>query len=351
MRTAAGILSILGGIFGIIAAIMTLFFGGLGGVVGAEGAKHVVGLGWLGFLFSLFSIIFGAVVFNPKRNVGIHLLVTALAGMAMGGTLVAFCMSMTFLAGILGLLSKSEKNINEITTESKKKFPIATVSYLIIVALILGALFSNEKKNSADGESVVAETKLQDAQASEIQPYGELAEIFNIGSKSTNLNREEKLKEIRGKVIIWSLPVYEVSKTSNGTYRIQTQSSKSLMDSSKYVATFTYVTANSEDDHKALSALKTGDLVRIKGVLTGETSMRNLEIKPAILFNEQIKAEEKKKQDDASVERTAINQENKSDINSCVDKKVSDLRKEIGEEDPILNSTLNEIEELCGKKI
>lgn len=48
MRKAGGIIALVAGIFGTLAAIATLFFGGLGAAVEAEGAATVIGLGWVG---------------------------------------------------------------------------------------------------------------------------------------------------------------------------------------------------------------------------------------------------------------------------------------------------------------
>ena len=57
MRKAGGIIALIAGVFGILAAIATLFIGGVGAAFEAESASTVVGLGWGGIVFSFLTII------------------------------------------------------------------------------------------------------------------------------------------------------------------------------------------------------------------------------------------------------------------------------------------------------
>lgn len=98
MRKAGGIIALIAGIFGILAAGVTLFTGGL------LGAKTVVGLGWGGVLFSFLTIVFGAICMGAKsRTPGVLLIITAILGAVLGGTLVAIFMALALLGGILAL--------------------------------------------------------------------------------------------------------------------------------------------------------------------------------------------------------------------------------------------------------
>ena len=54
MKKAGGIVVLVAGIFGVLAAMFTLFTGGLATAFEAEGAGTVVGLGWGGVAFSFF---------------------------------------------------------------------------------------------------------------------------------------------------------------------------------------------------------------------------------------------------------------------------------------------------------
>ena len=52
MKKAGGIIALIAGIFGVLAAIFTLFVGGAGVAFEAEGADTIIELGWGGVLFS-----------------------------------------------------------------------------------------------------------------------------------------------------------------------------------------------------------------------------------------------------------------------------------------------------------
>ena len=105
MKKAGGILGMIGGVFGVFAALVTLFIGGVGGAFQASGAGAVVGLGWGGLAFSFLAIIFGAVSLGARsRLVGILLTLSALGGAILGGTMVAVCMVLALVGGVLATL-------------------------------------------------------------------------------------------------------------------------------------------------------------------------------------------------------------------------------------------------------
>lgn len=104
MRKAGGIIALIAGIFGIFAAGATLFVGGIGGAVEADNANTVIGLGWGGVLFSFLVIVLGAVSMNARsKKPGLLLILAALFGAVLGGTLVAIFMALAFIGGILAL--------------------------------------------------------------------------------------------------------------------------------------------------------------------------------------------------------------------------------------------------------
>lgn len=110
MRKAGGIIGLIAGIFGVLAAGATLFMGGLAGAFEAEGAETVVGLGWGGVLFSFLTIVLGAVCIGAKGRIpGILLIVSAILGAVLGGTLVAIFMVLALIGGILALFGPKQK--------------------------------------------------------------------------------------------------------------------------------------------------------------------------------------------------------------------------------------------------
>ena len=105
MRKAGGIIALIAGVFGTLAAGATLLIGGVGGALELEGASTIIGLGWGGVLFSFLTIIFGAVAMNAQSRLpGLLLAVTAILGAVLGGTLVAIFMLLALVGGILALL-------------------------------------------------------------------------------------------------------------------------------------------------------------------------------------------------------------------------------------------------------
>lgn len=128
--------------------------------------------------------------------------------------------------------------------------------------------------------------QLEQAKPDAISPQGEIAEIFSIGSDFTDLQRQLKFKEIQGKVIEWRLPVYEVKQSGDG-YTIQTSGrAKGEMFGPKYIGTFLRITPRSEDDRRFVERIKTGDYIKVKGVIE-DVTMRNLDIKPAIIVDDE----------------------------------------------------------------
>ena len=59
-QTGALVLGIVGGVFGIIAALVAMFFGGLGAAVGADGGETVIGLGFVAVFLAVAGIVGGA---------------------------------------------------------------------------------------------------------------------------------------------------------------------------------------------------------------------------------------------------------------------------------------------------
>jgi hypothetical protein len=108
MKKAGGIIALIAGIMGVIAAFITLLVGGVGSAVEANDAKTVVMLGWGGVIFSFLTIILGAVCMGAKSRIpGVLLILCSIAGAILGGTFVAIFMVLSLAGGILALFGKS----------------------------------------------------------------------------------------------------------------------------------------------------------------------------------------------------------------------------------------------------
>lgn len=331
MHKAGGIISIIAGVFGIFAAIFTLFFGGLAGALKADGAGTVVGLGWGGLLASFLVIIFGAVALAKPKGAGIALIVCSIAGMVGGGTFVAVCLALSLIGGILCVVGAKSVPVASAAAHAMD-VPIAapasgealqpwsngrmvlygTFSFFApligLIAGIIGLTKAHTRKqgvillgltlagtvmyaaiskgmksdSAAQGTSIQSSSKepsdkfadLAAATPTSIKPTGELAAMFGLMSDNTDLQREDKIKDLKGKVVEWNLTVFEVARDGDG-YKVQTAGDDE-------VGTFVYLAARDESEKKRIEALKTGDRISVKGVIK-DTFMRSFAIKPAIL--------------------------------------------------------------------
>lgn len=114
MKKAGGIVALIAGIFAVLAAGVTLFFGAIVSPFEAEGAITVLNLGWGGLLFSFITIAMGAITINAKTKIPIIILIpSTIAGAILGGTLVAIFMGLALIGGIIAIFdSPSNKPVN-----------------------------------------------------------------------------------------------------------------------------------------------------------------------------------------------------------------------------------------------
>jgi len=69
----------------------------------------VVGMGWGGILFSLLVVVYGAIAFAAPRSGATGLALSAIAGMVLGGTLVAVLMVLALIAAVMVWLGKKKR--------------------------------------------------------------------------------------------------------------------------------------------------------------------------------------------------------------------------------------------------
>ncbi|MGB7815371.1 MAG: hypothetical protein WBL28_03365 [Methylotenera sp.] len=312
MGKSGGIIAIIAGILGLLPAALTLMLGGLGAAFQADRANSVIAFGWGGIFFCFLTIVFGAIAINEKNSKmpGILIVISSILGAIYGGKLVAVLMVLAFVGGMLAMLGSSvtdtnatsKVTVNDVNTASEVHEATVNTSskamhiFYVLMAIIwlffiysssenkVQAVSTPENKNES---TLIAESdplkNLDAAQPSDLSPIGELAEIFSYGSDNTDLQRENKFNEIHGKIIAWQLPVYDIKRAGDG-YTIQTDSHyKNDLFGQILVGTFVHVIARNADEEKLIASLKTGDIVSFKG-LVHDSTMRNLDIKPAILM-------------------------------------------------------------------
>lgn len=78
MRVAAMVLGIIGGVLGLLAALLALSIGGLGSAFEAEGASLIVSLGWSSLFFVFLSFVGSGFALAKPKLAGTLLLVSGL---------------------------------------------------------------------------------------------------------------------------------------------------------------------------------------------------------------------------------------------------------------------------------
>ena len=105
-RTAEMVLGILGGAFGILAALSVAFLGGLGESVGAFGYEKLYQSAAAGLLLGILAIIGGAVVNKNNKVSGALMLISAIFGLVAMGLFWVLSFILLLVGGILALRSK-----------------------------------------------------------------------------------------------------------------------------------------------------------------------------------------------------------------------------------------------------
>jgi hypothetical protein len=163
----------------------------------------------------------------------------------------------------------------------KRQIALLVILGGAILLLAIGAALSRNRSqiNASKGAVGLGSDELgllAKSSPADIQPFGELASMFNLGSDYTDVQRENRLNDLKGKVVQWTLRVYEIGKDGDA-YKVQT-------DTEGAVGTIVYLTPRSPHDRAVVEALKKGDMIAFKGTID-DSLRRQLVIKPAILWD------------------------------------------------------------------
>ena len=157
------------------------------------------------------------------------------------------------------------------------------ITYVPVAFMFTGYGFginfmTNESIDSNNSQSRnLPKSDLKSSSPSDVTPYGLLYEMFKVPSDYTDLQREEKLKELKDSIVQWDIKIYEIQSMAKNKFRIVSGNIENQIGSVAYVS----VDDKSEKDY--LASLKTGDMIKIKGKLSGELEFRNFVISPAII--------------------------------------------------------------------
>ena len=185
---------------------------------------------------------------------------------------------LTFIFGILGVTRGAQIHGGLIILMSV----IVTPVFLVIVPILTtGATFvagvaaAEEEINKMKQEKI---SKLSSTPASSLKYRGELAEIFELGSKHTDVQRDNKKNQITGAIIEWEFTVYEVDKI--GDYYDITPETELL--SNKVTVSTVHIYPQSEEESALIESWTEGAKFTAKGYIDNVT-FRSLFILPAIL--------------------------------------------------------------------
>lgn len=154
------------------------------------------------------------------------------------------------------------------------------ISFLFLHISLFISIFLFNSECYAKRNRIIEPKTIYSLGCSDISPNGKIANILNLGSDYTDLQREDLLEEIKGNVVCWRINVYEIQRDKNNIYKIFSNPSQNS------VGSIIYIDGNflNDESKKILHSLKTGSYVDIKGILTGDTFMRSLIINPAVLL-------------------------------------------------------------------
>ncbi len=147
----------------------------------------------------------------------------------------------------------------------------------IVLQFPLFAMGEGEKIDLSEEEQILT------AELDVIKPDGELGAMFsvkgNTGKEYSKAQKSAKKQEVVGKIVQWTLEVYRTKKDGDA-YRIQNVSKAGLLSA------FIYITPGSKQEQTRIENLKRGDVVTVKGTISGFSLGSVFVIKPAFLLED-----------------------------------------------------------------
>ena len=129
---------------------------------------------------------------------------------------------------------------------------------------------------------------IQAATPSPITPEA-VAETFALGTNATDIQREMMEKELVGSVVEWDLVVYEVAY-SEGRYELTSQPLPiPSQDAVQLVHVLAYLQAQNPEDDAFLRGVKTGDPIRIRGLVQDVFLRTMVKIGPGVVVRSAAK--------------------------------------------------------------
>lgn len=148
----------------------------------------------------------------------------------------------------------------------------AGIGVVLLIGVVVLALPSDE-------EVATQLAAVEQSAPADINPNGELAELFSVLSENTDIQRDNMEKELTGKVVQWTLPVFDVniSNEKKNIYRVQTSAKNNT------VGTLITLHARNSDEVTFIEGLIEDSLITVKGEIAGASITRSIQIENARL--------------------------------------------------------------------
>jgi hypothetical protein len=115
MKTAAIVLGIVGGAFGFLGGLFTMFFGEVGKALDASGADAVTNIGAWSIFMSLLALVFSCFIGKKPKIMSIIVLVLGVVCVILANY---FSGIVIFIGGVLGLVPAFSKSVEDKQTLS-----------------------------------------------------------------------------------------------------------------------------------------------------------------------------------------------------------------------------------------
>ncbi|KFM95117.1 DUF4064 domain-containing protein [Bacillus clarus] len=111
-RTTEFVLGLIGGIFGILGAILALMIGGLGAAFEADGANSIIGLGWAAVALSILGIVGSVMVKSKAKAGGIMMTIAAIGGFICIFVFYLLPGILLLIGGLMGIFRKDKASVS-----------------------------------------------------------------------------------------------------------------------------------------------------------------------------------------------------------------------------------------------
>src|SRR5699024_9874268 len=109
MRTASFVLRLVGGILGILAAILAMFIGGVGSAFEASDSDSIIGLSFSALLASVLGIVGAALVKGKSKVDSLLMFITCIWGIISISAFYVVLGILLIIVAIIGLFIKNHQ--------------------------------------------------------------------------------------------------------------------------------------------------------------------------------------------------------------------------------------------------